>query len=249
MRKIEKSVEWYGTAFANIFGLMAFALILPAAMATLPSGHKVWAAPAGPALMEADKGEFRISVNGQNVGTESFEIKPSGNRWMAEGNADAKPVGAAASKVTAHLTVEADGTPVSYTWSTEGAKKASAEIQFQNSVATVNLHLEGRKPFTQQFTFSNPMVVVLDNNLYHQYEILARLYDHAKKGSQTFAVLVPQEMTPGSVTVESLSEPTESAVGELKVQTADLEVDLYVDAKWRLMRLVAPASNAEVVRK
>jgi hypothetical protein len=207
-------------------------------------------APAGPAVMDADKGEFRVSVNGQPVGTESFEIKPSGNRWMAQGTAEVKAAGAtAASKVTSHLTLEADGTPVSYDWSTEGAKKASAEIQFQNNIATVNLHLEGHKPFTQQFTFSSPMIVILDNNLYHQYAILARLYDRTKKGSQTFAVLVPQEMTPGSVTVDSIADPTDTAPGELKVQTSDLEVDLYIDAKGRLMRLLAPANNAEAIRK
>lgn len=209
----------------------------------------VFVSPVGAGVMQADQGEFRISVNGQPVGTETFEIRPEGSRWIAQGNAEVKAGAAPASRITSHLTMEADGTPVSYNWSTEGAKKASAEIQFQNSVATVNLHLEGRKPFTQQFTFSSPLIAILDNNLYHQYAILARLYDHTKKGSQTFAVLVPQEMTPGSVTVESLAEPTDTTLGELKVQTADLEVDLYVDAKGRLMRLMAPASNAEVVRK
>jgi hypothetical protein len=35
----------------------------------------------------------------------------------------------------------------------------------------------------------------------------------------------------------------------LRVQTTDIEVDLSLDAKGRLMKLVAPASNAEVVRE
>jgi hypothetical protein len=232
---------------------LSCAALLAAALAGTHLSSRVIAAPlpslASPAAMESDKGEFRISVNGQPVGTESFEIRPDGNRWIAQGTADVKPTDGPASKITSHLTLQPDGTPLSYDWKTEGTKKASAEIQFQNSIATVNLHLEGRKPFTQQFTFSSPMVVILDNNLYHQYAVLARLYDRTKKGSQTFAVLVPQEMTPGSVTVDSIADPTDTSPGELKVQTSDLEVDLYIDAKGRLMRLVAPASNAEVIRK
>jgi hypothetical protein len=140
--------------------------------------------------------------------------------------------------------------PVSYDWSAQASKKASAEIQFQNSIATIILRLDNAKPFTQQFTFTSPLIAILDNNLYHQYAILARLYDREKKGSQTFSVLVPQEMTPGSVTVESIAPTNGSNAAEmLRVQTTDIEVDLSLDAKGRLMRLVAPGSNAEVVRE
>src|ERR1700735_5890526 len=34
----------------------------------------------------ADKGKFRITVNGQTVGKEEFEIGPSGADWSAHGN-------------------------------------------------------------------------------------------------------------------------------------------------------------------
>jgi len=198
-----------------------------------------------------DSGRFRIVVNGQTVGSEEFEVRPSGDSWVARGKADLKPAQGPPTHLTSQLTLHGDGTPVSYSWSTEGAKKASADIQFQSGVATIILQLEGARPFTQQFTFSSPQIAVLDNNLYHQYAILARLYDWNKKGEQTFSVLVPQELTPGSVTVDSLGE---QAVGgakgeELRVRTADLEVDLYLDAAHRLMRLVAPSSNAEVTRE
>jgi len=93
-------------------------------------------------------------------------------------------------------------------------------------------------------------VAILDDNLYHQYTLLARLYDWDKKGAQTFSVLVPQEMTPGTVTVESLGsqEFGGKKVEELRVQTEDLEVDLFLDGR-RVVRLVAPASNAEIIRE
>ena len=77
-------------------------------------------------------------------------------------------------------------------------KAAAASISFNGPTANIDLRVDGARPFAQQFTFSSPQIAVLDNNLYHQYAVLARLYDWNKKGAQTFSVLVPQEMTPGT---------------------------------------------------
>lgn len=197
----------------------------------------------------ADKGKFRIMVNSQPVGKEEFEIGPSGSDWIAHGSAEIQsPQGN--THVTGTLTIHPDGTPSRYEWATQGAKKASAVIGFNGMNATVELQLQGARPFTQQFTFTSPLVVVLDNNLYHQYEILAHLYDWDKKGAQSFSVLVPQELTPGTLTVDSMGEQELSGkkVQELRVRTEDNELDLYLDGP-KLMRVVAPAANAEIIRE
>jgi hypothetical protein len=168
---------------------------------------------------------------------------------VARGVSEVKDAGGA-TRVSGTLELHADGTPVHYEWSTQGAKKASASIAFNGPTATIDLVVEGAKPFTQQFTFKGPLIAVLDNNLYHQYAVLARLYDWNKKGAQTFSVLVPQAMTPGSVTVESLG-PQEAGgkkLDELRVKTEDLELDLYLENQ-RLMRIDAPEANAEIVRQ
>jgi hypothetical protein len=80
--------------------------------------------------------------------------------------------------------------------------------------------------------------------------VLARLYDWNKKGPQTFSVLVPQEMTPGSVSVESLGQKDEGGkkLDELQVKTEDLELELYLE-NLRLIRIEAPNANAEIVRE
>ena len=92
-------------------------------------------------------------------------------------------------------------------------------------------------------------MVILDNNLYYQYAVLARLYDWNRKGTQTFAVLVPQELTPGRVTVESAGSHDASGtkLEELAVKTPDLEVDLFLDGQ-RLVRILSPSTNAEILR-
>jgi len=197
----------------------------------------------------ADKGKFRITVNGQTVGKEEFEIGPSGADWSAHGNSEiTTPQGL--TKVNGTLTFHRDGSPAHYDWATQGLKKASSTIAFSGNAASVELRMEGARPFAQDFTFNTPLVVVLDNNLYHQYELLARLYDRDAKGAQTFSVLVPQEMTPGSVTVDSMGKQDSGGkqLEELRVRTEDNEIDLFLDGQ-KLMRIVAPSANAEIVRE
>jgi hypothetical protein len=99
-------------------------------------------------------------------------------------------------------------------------------------------------------SFGSPLIAVLDNNVYYQYAVLARVYDWSKRGSQSLPVIVPQELTPGSITVEStgpLSASNKSYDG-LRVATSDLEVLLYLDANHRLMRLEVPSAKVAVVR-
>jgi hypothetical protein len=204
---------------------------------------------ASGSLFSPEKGKFRILVNGQPAGKEEFEITPSGENWIAQGSTEI-PSAQGTTRVRGTLELRPDGTPIRYEWSMQGAKKASATILFDGPKADVELRLEGAHPFTQQFTFSSPRVAVLDNNLYHQYAILARLYDWNQKGPQTFSVLVPQEMTPGTVTVESLGKQDVGGakLEELRVKTEDLEIDLFLDGS-RLVRVVSPSANAEIIRE
>ena len=80
-------------------------------------------------------------------------------------------------------------------------------------------------------SFKSPLVAVLDNNLYYQFGVLARVYDWKSGGKQTFPVLIPQDMTPGSISVESLG-PQQAGNGRyetLRVSSPDLEIMVYVD--------------------
>ena len=61
-------------------------------------------------------------------------------------------------------------------------------------------------PLRKDFTFTSPLIAVLDNNLYYQFGVLARLYDWKAGGKQTFPVVIPQDMVPGSISVESLGQ-------------------------------------------
>jgi hypothetical protein len=197
-----------------------------------------------------DKGKLTIKLDGQTVGHEDFEIAPSGAGWRAKGTADIKPPEGAASKISGTLTLEPNGAPISYEWTAQAEKTNGARILFANGVAKITLEMQGARPFEQTLSFNTPLVAVLDNNLYHQYAVLARVYDWSKRGAQTFPVLIPQELTPGTITVESTGAASASGKSYegLKVTTSDLEIFLLLDNNHRLMRLEVPAAKVSVIR-
>lgn len=236
------SAVWCRAGWLAGFSLAA-CLAVSLFLLSLPAGGKPDSGLA------PDRGKLRILVNGAQAGEEEFSISEEAAGWVAHGSSELQTQQGAV-HVTGTLSLHADGTPARYEWSTQGPKKASSTVEFNGASATAELHLEGMRPYTQQFTFNSPHIVVLDNNLYHQYGVLAHLYDWSKKGSQTFSVLVPQEMTPGSITVDSVGKQDFNGKNceELVVKTEDLELDVYVDGP-HLIGIVVPASGAQIVRE
>jgi len=206
--------------------------------------------PAG-SLLAADKGKFNIVVDGKSLGREEFEITPGGTGWVAKGTTRLSVEGAPATTVTGTLALQPSGVPVSYDWTTQADKTNGAHVGFENGVAKITLQMEGARPFEQELTFGSPLVLVLDNNLYHQYAILSHVYDWTHRGEQSFSVLIPQQMTPGTIKVEATGsvEAEGKKYEGLSVKTNDIDMVLYLDSNRRLMRIEVPASKAAVVRE
>jgi hypothetical protein len=199
----------------------------------------------------ADKGKFTIQVDGQTVAHETFEIAPAAAGWVARGTTELRVPQTTPSTISGTLTLQPDGTPISYEWSSQAEKTNGAHILFANGIAKVTLEMQGARPFEQDMAFGATLVAILDNNLYHQYAILARLYDWQKRGPQTFPVLIPQELTPGSITVEATGSATagDKTYEGLRATTSDLEVLLYLDKEHRLVRLEVPSAKVTIIRE
>jgi hypothetical protein len=218
---------------------------------TLTLAAQKRSAPQPSSVFTQDKGKFTIQLDGHTVGHEEFEIAQSGGGWLARGITDIKPPDTPQTQVTGTLTLQPDGSPVSYDWTSRAEKTNGAHILFANGIAKITLEMQGARPFEQDMTFGTPLVAVLDNNLYYQYAVLARVYDWSKGGVQSLPVLIPQELTPGTISVEpagSLSAGGKSYQG-LRVTTSDLEVVLYLDSNHRLMRLEVPTARVSIVRE
>ncbi len=194
-----------------------------------------------------DKGRFRITLAGTEVGSEDFEIKPDGDAWVARGSTDLKVPNAGEMKVTGELHLAADGALQKYQWSSQSPKAANGSVSFVSGTAKCSLTVGTADPFLRDFQFGDPHVVVLDNNLYYQYAVLARVYDWAAAGKQDFHVVIPQDMTPGTVSVQS--QATNGPLTELIVTTPDIEIHLFCDSNHRLMRLEVPSSKVVVERE
>ena len=222
---------------------------------------------AAPGVLLQDKGKFTIKLAGQTVGHEEFEIAPSEGGWLAKGSSDIKPPEGAPSKVTGSLTMLSNGSPISYEWTAQSEKNSGAHIVFANGVARITVETQGghactseeiRDPnrtqpcfFEQSLSFNSPLIAVLDNNLYYQYAVLARIYDWSKGGEQTFPVLIPQELTPGTITVLSTGAATTDGKSYegLKVISSDLEILLLLDNNHRMIRLEVPRAKVSVIRE
>jgi hypothetical protein len=238
--------DYFGrNLFASLAGLVALAVLL--GLSAYAADKK--AAPG--TVLVADKGKFNILLDGASIGREDFEIEPSGATWIAKGSTSMKTPDGKSSKVTGTLTLQPDGAPLSYDWSAQTDKSNSAHILFVNGVAKTTLQMQGAAPYQQDNSFGSPLIAVLDNNLYHQFELLARIYDWNKRGAQIFPVLIPQELTPGAISVESTGTATAGGKSYegLKANTADLEILLYLDSSHRLIRLEVPSAKVAVVRE
>ena len=202
-------------------------------------------------IFQPDKGKFSFLMEGKQIGHEEFEIAPTGAGWLARGNTTLKTEKGPETRVSGSLTLQPDGSPIAYDWNAQTNETNSAHILFANGVAKITLQMQGVKPYEQSLSFGSPLVVVLDNNLYYQYAVLARIYDWNKGGSQQFPVLIPQEMTPGTITLEATGSAASGGktYEGLRVATPDLEIDLLLDTNHRLMRLEVPSAKVSVVRE
>ena len=101
-----------------------------------------------------------------------------------------------------------------------------------------------------------PATVILDVNVYYQYDIFARLYDFKKRGRQTFSNFLPVigGFVPVSVTC---LEDSKLDYGKGTIAVRNFKIDFFAsrtgffstDMSGRLARLIIHDQDLEVVRK
>lgn len=101
-----------------------------------------------------------------------------------------------------------------------------------------------------------PDSVILDINVYHQYDYLVHKYDFGKGGRQLFADYIPVIGNDIPVALTFLEESgLKSVKGELRTKEFKIEFvglrngTVVVDGNGRLVRLIIPDQKLEVVRE
>jgi hypothetical protein len=99
-------------------------------------------------------------------------------------------------------------------------------------------------------------MVILDVNVYHQYDLLSRLYDFKKGGRQIFNNFIPPIGTDMPLAITWLEDSKLAwAQGTIPVRNFKIEFvgvrtgNFSTDMKGRLVRLIMREQDLEVVRK
>src|SRR6266702_6623084 len=133
---VRGTVKFRTVSVALTLGIVACAVLTFAA-------QKKGTATGGPVVLAQDKGKLTIKLGGQTVGHEEFEIAPSGGGWLAKGTAEIKPPESSGSKISGSLTLQPDGAPISYEWTSQAEKTNGAHVLFAHGVAKITLELQG----------------------------------------------------------------------------------------------------------
>ena len=97
-------------------------------------------------------------------------------------------------------------------------------------------------------------VMILDDNVFHHYLILAKRYNFSEGGIQKFLGFVPQQFIAGGISIsdqgiEDIEINNENHdLQHLLVNIGDLEVNLWIDLNHRLKKLSIPKTEIEVIR-
>ena len=205
----------------------------------------------------SDRGVFVISLAGKRIGSENFEIRATANGIEAEGKVEMRVPQEGKSvefRTSSKLVLDSELRPLTYNWSQKGAQSSQLAIQFQPSPAKVRYKTVTGEEDARDFELSKD-VVVLDDNVFHHYQLIAQRYLRNGSGKQTLPAFVPQEALPGTLVVQDAG-PASAEVGGQKQTLRHLvfstelkQIDLWVDEQGRVQRIYNSEAQLDAVRK
>jgi hypothetical protein len=149
---------------------------------------------------------------------------------------------------------KATSAPVSYSYKYTGGSGDSYDVVVRNN--QINRTLRRGDNISEATAALQPDTVLVDFNVYHHYDYLVRKYDSKKGGRQLFSGYIPVigndiplaltflgngDLDPGKSTVP---------VRNFKVEFVGIWAGtLSVDRDGRLVRLLIPAQDLEVIRQ
>ncbi len=156
---------------------------------------------------------------------------------------------------TSMVSTRTNLTPIRYSCTyTSGPGHDSYEVTVKDGAITRILNRGGRS--SEASGSMRPGMVIVDFNVYHQYENLVKQYDSKKKGRQTFQDFIPIIGNEIPVALTQLDN-SNLDFGKVSVPVRNFRIEfvgilsgiLSIDKSGRLVRLQVPTQDLEVVRK
>ena len=206
-----------------------------------------------PSLEEA---QFDIYVAGKKIGTEKYSILFSEDSASSSSVLDFQDPGNRHQKVHMETQLNMDGLflPRSYKLRTDvDGQKGIMDGAFSQGQAIFEYRGNG-KP-RKSGLLVGERYSVLDTNVFHHFVFVARLFNIGEKEkSQSFEVVVPQEMENGFLKISAVGVDKVRVGGQsrrlhhLKADTGFQQIDLWVDDARVLYKIALPAKKIEVIR-
>jgi len=210
-----------------------------------------------------DSGTFGIFVGGKRIATEKFDIQQRGDVSVTTAELRSDD-GANKSTQSSELQLTAAGELVKYTWkeSTEGAK---AIVEPSNEFLVEHISAGDGKPHDTPFLLPHS-TMILDDYSFAQRQLLAWRYLASIcstgaqgrldcKGERTqFGILIPQQQSAASVYLtlkgkEKISiRGTERELNRINLESDAGEWTMWFDDSNKLVRILVPDSNTEILR-
>ena len=204
-----------------------------------------------------DHGTFEIVSAGQNLGTESFEIRARSDEIEAKADVHLRVQEKGTSvevRTSCTLVLDPQFNPLSYSWSQKGSQPSQLSIDFSTDPVHARRKGPGGQDEQRDFKLDRD-VLILDDNVIHHYQLAVARYDQAKGGTQAFRAFIPQEALPGVVTVNSAGSEAVTVGGEKQtlrrffLTTELAQISLWVDDRGHLQLVSAPDAQYQATRK
>ena len=217
---------------------------------------------AGPAVAgEAKKagkeeGEFRILLQGKEIGFEKFVIVAEADSVNSSSTVEFRTSGNSRTKVHLETKLEMDArfVPRRYQCSIDVDGKR-ANISSNISPNEAMFEYTGTPQPRKNGVLVGERYTILDSNVFHHFIFLSRLFDFdSNERIQQMEVVIPQEMDEGVLKMSRRERETIQVRGKkketrhLKVDSGSVQMDLWVDDQRNLQKIAVPDKGIEVIR-
>lgn len=225
--------------------LLSFSLVLT-----------ILAAQAGEPKGRPEEAQFRIFLDGKQIGEEKFSIAVLGDTISSRSVVNLRDVGYKRLKVQmeSELSMDSFYMPRSYQLRTNvDGQKGTINGTFTKGEATFEYRGSGNP--RQRGLLTGDSYVILDTNVFHHFIFVARLFDFSANKGQSIEVVIPQELDSGVLKVSDVGIEIIQIGGKkrdlrhLRADSGVLQIDLWMDDQRTLYKIAVPSKRIEVIRK
>jgi hypothetical protein len=233
------------------------ARIICIAILTLPV--LLWAGDKPAAETSVDSGSFAVYLSGKRVGTETFSITQSSTGSLTRSQFKMDDTGNLPS--TSELRISPSGVLQSYDLKGDNGKSHSVIEPSEQILRQTMTYPGSSKTDERQYILPSSTVIMDDLAFVHQEVLLWRYIAGGCNGPncelkpENFGVLIPAEQMSLSIKVEFVGREKialhgkEVELSRFNMKSDASETNLWLDSNHKLVRILIPSTNTEVVRE